>query len=125
MLVVEVPGGAGFVAGAVLVFVWVDELVVGVWVAVVVLVEVNGVVVVLDVLVELFVEVLAELEQSRAASCLTLTAPSPRLCTSLPLTPWRLPTLLLKALAALAAAAQLLELTAADTASSWLARLLP
>ncbi|HEX3831406.1 MAG TPA: hypothetical protein VHW04_05505 [Solirubrobacteraceae bacterium] len=121
-MVVEVPGGVVFVALAD--WVCVLELVVGVLVTVVVVVEVGCVEVValvLVVLVELDVD-----EQSLAASCSTVWAPSPRFCTSLVLTDGgRLPTAVLKAFAALVAAAQLPALTALETASSRLERVLP
>jgi hypothetical protein len=97
------------------------ELWVAVLVTVAVVVGVDWVELVL--LVEL--EVLDELEQSRLASCLIVTAPSPRFCTSLVLTEdGSDPTLLLNESAALVAARQLPELTAAETASSWLDRAL-
>jgi len=117
-LVLEVPGGAGFVA----VPVDVDDLeFVGVFVTVVVVVDGGWVEVVLLVMLELLE--LEEDEQSWAASCLTVWAPSPRFCTSLVLTDGgRFPTALLKASAALTAAEQLPEPTAAETASSRLAR---
>jgi hypothetical protein len=122
LVVVEVPGGAGFVAVADCVCV--VEFVVGVLVTVVVVVVVGCVevvVLVLVVLVELDVD-----EQSLAASCSTVWAPSPRFCTSFVLTDGgRLPTAVLKALAALVAAAQLPELTAFETASSRLESVLP
>jgi hypothetical protein len=97
------------------------DVVLGVLVCVTVVVVVEADVVV----VELELEELEDEEQSLAASCLSLTAPSPRLWTSLLLTgEVRLPTAEVNLLAALFAAAQLPELTAADTASSWLARVL-
>ena len=100
------------VCDAVLEFVVDGELV-----TVVVVVEVGCVDVVELVLVDA-VELDAD-AQSLAASCLTVWAPSPRFCTSLVLTDGgRLPTAVLKALAALVAAEQLPELTAAETASS-------
>lgn len=100
------------------------ELVVGELVTVVVVVEVGCVDVVELVLVD---PVELELdEQSLAASCSTVWAPSPRFCTSLVLTDeGRLPTAVLKAPAALAATEQLPELTAFETASSRLASVLP
>jgi hypothetical protein len=96
--------------------------VLGVLVTVVVVVEVDCVVVVEELRLEL-VELVDE--QSWAASCLSLTAPSPRLWTSLLLTgEVRLPTAEVNLSAAVPAAAQLPEFTAADTASSWLDRVL-
>jgi hypothetical protein len=114
-LVLEVPGGAGFVA------VPVDvadlEFVVGVFVTVVVVVDGACVEVLLLELLELLE--LEDDEQSSAASCLTVWAPAPRFCTSLVLTDGgRLPTAALKAVAARVAAEQLPELTALETASS-------
>jgi hypothetical protein len=119
LVVVEVPGGVVFVAG--LVCVEAVELWVAVLVTVAVVVGVDWVeLVVVDEL-----EVLDELEQSWTASCLIVTAPSPRFCTNLGLTEGGSdPTLLLNASAALVAARQLPELTAAEAASSWLERVL-
>jgi hypothetical protein len=114
LVVVEVPDGGGFVA--VLVADAVLEFVVGVFVTVVVVVEADCVEVLLLALVES--EELDADAQSVAASCLTVWAPSPRFCTSLVLTDGgRLPTAVLKELAALVAAEQLPELTADETAS--------
>jgi hypothetical protein len=122
LVVVEVPGDGGFVAVPVCVAVL--EVVVGVLVTVVVVVEVGCVDVVELVLVDV-VDVVAD-AQSLPASCSTVWAPSPRFCTSLVLTDGgRLPTAVLKALAALVAAAQLPELTAFETASSRVESVLP
>jgi hypothetical protein len=124
LVVVEVPGDPGFVAVPVCVAVLELVVVVGVLVTVVVVVEVGCVDVVELVLVE--VEDFVPDAQSLAASCSTVWAPSPRFCTSLVLTAGgRLPTAVLKALAAVVAAVQLPELTAFETASSRLESVLP
>jgi len=100
-----------------------EFVVVGVLVTVVVVVVVGCVDVVLLVLV-LFVVLVVD-EQSLAASCLTVWAPSPRFCTSLVLTDGgRSPTAVLKALAALVAAEQLPEVTAWEMASRRVDRVL-
>ncbi|HEX3832829.1 MAG TPA: hypothetical protein VHW04_12710 [Solirubrobacteraceae bacterium] len=121
MVVVEVPGDGAFVA--VLVCDAVLELVVDVLVTVVVVVV--GCVEVVELVLVDEEDFVAD-AQSLAASCSTVWAPSPRFCTSLVLTDGgRLPTAVLKALAAVVAAEQSPELTAFETASSRLESVLP
>jgi hypothetical protein len=122
--VVEVPGVVGFVAVVVLVLVLVDvddEVVVVLGVLVVLLLVVVGV----ELLEVRVVDVLVVVEQSCAASWLTVPAPWLRFLTSVVLIEeGRLVTALVSAAAALCATPHWPAATAEEMESSWLARLL-